>query len=189
MNGLMKLNMATSQFLKSSFAAILTQSSTGIRTLTSAPSYATTRNGSFLLGSGLYANRLCRAAGSDSSYLMREKSPLRMTCKFISSYNGVPPTCSITRNIPDHKRRLLAAKYELRRKLYKALCNDPAIPREKYRYKLSKLPRNSSFTRVRNRCVFTGRSRSVYEKFRMSRIVFRTLARQGELLGIKKASW
>ncbi|KAG4946735.1 hypothetical protein JHK87_042742 [Glycine soja] len=58
------------------------------------------------------------------------------------------------RNIRDHKRRLLAAKYELRRKLYKAFCKDSDLPsdmRDKLRYKLSKLPRNSSFARVRNR--------------------------------------
>ena len=92
------------------------------------------------------------------------------------------------RNIRDHKRRLLAAKYELRRKLYKALCKDPDM-RDKHRYKLSKLPRNSSFARVRNRCISTGRPRSVYEFFRISRIVFRGLASRGPLMGIKKSSW
>ncbi|KAG5028754.1 hypothetical protein JHK87_012268 [Glycine soja] len=54
------------------------------------------------------------------------------------------------RNIRDHKRRLLAAKYELRRKLYKAFCKDSDLPsdmRDKLRYKLSKLPINSSFAR------------------------------------------
>jgi small subunit ribosomal protein S14 len=83
------------------------------------------------------------------------------------------------RNIRDHKRRLLAAKYELRRKLYKAFCKDSDLPsdmRDKLRYKLSKLPRNSSFARVRNRCISTGRPRSIYEFFRISRIVFRGLA-------------
>ncbi|GMJ11052.1 hypothetical protein HRI_005300600 [Hibiscus trionum] len=96
------------------------------------------------------------------------------------------------RNIRDHKRRLLAAKYELRRKLYKAFCKDPDLPsdmRDKHRYKLSKLPRNSSFARVRNRCISTGRPRSVYEFFRISRIVFRGLASRGPLMGIKKSSW
>lgn len=96
------------------------------------------------------------------------------------------------RNIRDHKRRLLAAKYELRRKLYKAFCKDPDLSsemRDKHRYKLSKLPRNSSFARVRNRCISTGRPRSVYEFFRISRIVFRGLASRGALMGIKKASW
>ncbi|MED6212211.1 hypothetical protein PIB30_081041, partial [Stylosanthes scabra] len=96
------------------------------------------------------------------------------------------------RNILDQQRRLLATKYELRRKLYKAFCKDSDLPgdmRDKLRYKLSKLPRNSSFTRVRNRCIYTGRPRSVYEFFRMSRIVFRELASQGSLMGIKKSSW
>ena len=96
------------------------------------------------------------------------------------------------RNIRDHKRRLLAAKYELRRKLYKAFCKDSYLPsdmRDKLRYKLSKLPRNSSFARVRNRCISTGRPRSVYEFFRISRIVFRGLASRGPLMGIKKSSW
>ncbi|XP_044492199.1 ribosomal protein S14, mitochondrial-like [Mangifera indica] len=101
-------------------------------------------------------------------------------------------TVTEKRNIEDHKRRLLSAKYELRRKLYKALHRDTDLPseiREKFLCKLSQLPRNSSFTRVRNRCIFTGRPRAVYEKFRMSRIVFRSLASQGLLNGIKKASW
>ncbi len=93
------------------------------------------------------------------------------------------------RNIRDHKRRLLAAKYELRRKLYKAFCKDPDLPRDKHRYKLSKLPRKSSFARVRNRCISTGRPRSVYEFFRISRLVFRGLASRGPLMGIKKSSW
>lgn len=95
-------------------------------------------------------------------------------------------------NSRDHKRRLLAAKFELRRKLYKAFCKDPDLPsdmRDKHRYKLSKLPRNSSFARVRNRCIFTGRPRSVSEFFRIYRIVFRGLASRGSLMGIKKSSW
>lgn len=105
---------------------------------------------------------------------------------------GVAGFVADKRNILDYKRRLLASKYELRRKLYKALCRDTDLPsnlRDKHRYKLSKLPRNSSFTRLRNRCIFTGRPRAVYEKFRMSRIVFRELASQGRLQGIQKASW
>ncbi|KAH7510988.1 hypothetical protein FEM48_ZijujUnG0059600 [Ziziphus jujuba var. spinosa] len=53
--------------------------------------------------------------------------------------------------------------------------------RDKHRYKLSKLPRKSSFARVRNRCISTGRPRSVYEFFRISRIVFRGLASRGPL--------
>ncbi|KAM6584263.1 hypothetical protein CsatB_011265 [Cannabis sativa] len=95
-------------------------------------------------------------------------------------------------NFRDNHRRILAAQFELRRRLYKAISNDPSLPdevREENRYKLAKLPRNSSFTRIRNRCVFTGRARGVYAAFRMSRLVFRDLANKGMLNGIKKASW
>ncbi|KAK9673632.1 hypothetical protein RND81_12G180000 [Saponaria officinalis] len=105
---------------------------------------------------------------------------------------GVGAYVGDKRNILDYHRRQLAAKHELRRKLYKAMWRDNDLPssmREKARYKLSKLPRNSAFNRLRNRCIFTGRPRAVYEKFRMSRIVFRELASKGELLGVKKASW
>nr|AKI85091.1 ribosomal protein S14 [California macrophylla] len=96
------------------------------------------------------------------------------------------------RNVEDHRRRLLAVKYEMRRNLYKALCRDPSLPsdmRDVYRTKLSTLPRNSSFTRIRNRCIYSGRARGVYRKFRMSRIVFRELAGFGELMGVTKSSW
>ncbi|KAG5563040.1 hypothetical protein RHGRI_005699 [Rhododendron griersonianum] len=109
-----------------------------------------------------------------------------------SSIPKEPSKVSEKRNIQDHNRRQLAAKYELKRNLYKALCKDPGLPaelRERYQYKLSKLPRNSSFGRVRNRCIYTGRPRSVYELFRMSRIVFRGLASRGALMGVKKSSW
>nr|YP_009867105.1 ribosomal protein S14 [Rotheca serrata]QKG04084.1 ribosomal protein S14 [Rotheca serrata] len=111
---------------------------------------------------------------------------------FCIKMRGKPSKMSEKRNIRDHKRRLLAAKYELRRKLYKACCKDPDLPsdmRDKHRYKLSKLPRKSSFARVRNRCISTGRPRSVYKFFRISRIVFRGLASRGPLMGIKKSSW
>jgi small subunit ribosomal protein S14 len=95
------------------------------------------------------------------------------------------------RNIRDHRRRLLAAKYELRREPHKAFCRDPNPPsdmRDKHRYKLPKSPRNSPFARVRNRCIFTGRSRSVYKLFRIPRIVSRGLASRGSSMGIKKSS-
>ncbi|YP_003875503.1 ribosomal protein S14 (mitochondrion) [Silene latifolia] len=64
-------------------------------------------------------------------------------------------------------------------------CKDPDLPsnmRDKHRFKLSKLPRMSSFARVRNRCIFTGRPRSVYEFFQISRLVFRGLASRGPFI-------
>lgn len=54
---------------------------------------------------------------------------------------------------------------------------------------LNKLPKNSSPTRLRNRCQFTGRSRGFLRKFKMSRLCFRELANQGFIPGITKASW
>ena len=54
---------------------------------------------------------------------------------------------------------------------------------------LQKLPRNASPTRVRNLCALTGRSRGVYRKFKISRIMLRELALEGKIPGMRKASW
>ena len=92
----------------------------------------------------------------------------------------------------DLARRTLVAKYELKRIRYKAISQDRNLPyslRSLFSLKLASLPRNSSKTRIRNRCVVTGRSRSVYKKLRISRIVFRELALQGGIPGIQKSSW
>lgn len=80
----------------------------------------------------------------------------------------------------DQKQRELVAHYaDLRKEL-----------KEKGDYEaLNKLPRNSSPTRLKNRCELTGRPRGFMRKFKMSRIAFRELAHKGQLPGIKKASW
>ncbi|MEO1290979.1 MAG: 30S ribosomal protein S14 [Chloroflexota bacterium] len=54
---------------------------------------------------------------------------------------------------------------------------------------LSKLPRNSSPTRLRNRCGVTGRSRGYIRRFGLSRITFREMALKGEIPGVTKSSW
>jgi len=54
---------------------------------------------------------------------------------------------------------------------------------------LAKLPRDSSATRLHNRCQVTGRARSYYRKFGVSRLVFRELALQGKIPGVVKSSW
>ena len=54
---------------------------------------------------------------------------------------------------------------------------------------LQKLPRNSSPTRLRNRCSLTGRGKGVYRKFGLGRNKFRELALDGKIPGIRKASW
>ncbi len=54
---------------------------------------------------------------------------------------------------------------------------------------LNKLPKDSSPTRLKNRCAVTGRPRGYMRKFNLSRITFRELAHKGQLPGVKKASW
>lgn len=113
----------------------------------------------------------------------------------MSRFSNMSPTngrMSSNRNIRDHQRRMLAAGYELERMPYKAICRDITLPsraRNRTMVKWYRLPRNSSFTRVRNRCIFTGRSRSVYKSFRIPRIVSRELASKGYSIGINKACW
>lgn len=54
---------------------------------------------------------------------------------------------------------------------------------------LQKLPKNSSPVRIKNRCSVSGRQRGFMRDFGVSRIVFRELARDGKIPGVKKASW
>jgi len=54
---------------------------------------------------------------------------------------------------------------------------------------LQRLPRDASPTRIRSLCALTGRSRAVYRKFKISRIMLRELALQGKIPGMRKASW
>lgn len=94
--------------------------------------------------------------------------------------------------LKDKKRRILYSFFEKRRKVLKALLQNfqLAKPFRVYVYKqLMSIPRNASITRIRNRCTLTNRSRAVYKKFGMSRLMFRKYAWQGNLVGIKKASW
>ncbi|MBL7127724.1 MAG: 30S ribosomal protein S14 [Ignavibacteria bacterium] len=78
------------------------------------------------------------------------------------------------------RREMLVKKYSQKRKELK----------EKGDYEaLAKLPRDSSPTRLHSRCNVTGRARSYYRKFGVSRLVFRELALQGKIPGIVKSSW
>ena len=61
--------------------------------------------------------------------------------------------------------------------------------RFKAQMKLSKLPRNSSKIRIKNRCEITGRSRGVYRKLKISRIALRELTLEGKVPGMIKSSW
>ena len=78
------------------------------------------------------------------------------------------------------KRERLVAKYAARRRDFKAQGDYEA---------LQKLPRNASPVRLRYRCQISGRSRGYIRVFGISRIVFRDMAREGKIPGIRKASW
>ena len=90
------------------------------------------------------------------------------------------------------KRIKLYNKYKAKHdKLLKQANNKKLSPEEQIqaRLKLSKIPRNASWGRIRNRCAVTGRARGVYRKFKLSRIAFRELASIGHVPGITKSSW
>lgn len=96
---------------------------------------------------------------------------------------------SVERN---QKRRRLAKKYGARRARLKDIASDRNLPAEDRfaaRLKLAELPRNSSPTRIRNRCQVSGRPRAFYRKLQVSRIALRDMASQGLIPGMVKSSW
>ncbi len=89
-------------------------------------------------------------------------------------------------------RERLVKQYAARRARLKAIADNDALPMEDRfaaRLKLAELPRNSAKVRIRNRCELTGRARSVYRKFKLSRIALRDLASTGQIPGVVKSSW
>jgi small subunit ribosomal protein S14 len=92
----------------------------------------------------------------------------------------------------NNRRRRLVERFAARRKALKAVVMDRGRdPEERFEatLKLAELPRNSSRTRVRNRCSLTGRPRAYYRKFGLSRIALRDLASEGQIPGVVKSSW
>jgi len=90
------------------------------------------------------------------------------------------------------KRIQLVARYAKKRAALKETISNPnSTPEEKFAAveALQKLPRDSSKSRIRNRCKITGRSRGVYRKFGLARHKLREAAMRGEVPGLTKASW
>jgi small subunit ribosomal protein S14 len=88
-------------------------------------------------------------------------------------------------------RRLVKEKAAKRNAL-KATANNESLSLEERfeaRLKLAAMPRNSSATRIRNRCLLTGRPRAFYRKMKMSRIALRELGSRGHIPGLVKSSW
>ncbi|MDR1435488.1 MAG: 30S ribosomal protein S14 [Puniceicoccales bacterium] len=92
----------------------------------------------------------------------------------------------------NEKRKALVAKFAVQRDALKKILKNPKTTDTDFfvaSRKLAKLPRNSSSTRVRNRCSITGRGRAYYRKFGVSRIQLRELVSYGKIPGVIKASW
>jgi len=92
----------------------------------------------------------------------------------------------------NNRRIKLSDKYyKKRQSLKKIIMNKKLTLEERFKaqQKLSKLPRNSAKTRVRNRCQITGRPHGVYRKLKISRIALRQLGLEGKIPGMIKSSW
>ena len=98
-------------------------------------------------------------------------------------------TSAIQRNL---KRIRLVKKYQKKREALKKIIKNKKLPLEERfnaQLKLTKLPKNSSRIRIRNRCAITGRPHGVYRKLKISRIALRELASSGKIPGMTKSSW
>lgn len=92
----------------------------------------------------------------------------------------------------EKKRQKLVDKYASKRAALKEALKDENASlsdRVKLSMKLAKLPRNSSATRLHNRCEVSGRPKAYYRKLKMSRIALRDLASVGQIPGMVKSSW
>ncbi|MCQ0970945.1 30S ribosomal protein S14 [Paracoccus sp. TK19116] len=92
----------------------------------------------------------------------------------------------------EKKRERMVKQYADKRAALKEVINDQSKPMEerfKASLKLAELPRNSSATRLHNRCQLTGRPHAYYRKLKLSRIMLRELGSQGQIPGLVKSSW
>ena len=92
----------------------------------------------------------------------------------------------------NNRRRKMAKKFAPRRARLKAIARDKKLPMEERfaaTLQLAQLPRNSSATRIRNRCELTGRPRAFYRKHKLSRLALRELGSKGLIPGLVKSSW
>ena len=92
----------------------------------------------------------------------------------------------------EKKRQRLVKQYAAKRAALKEIISDESKPmEERFRasLKLAELPRNSSATRLHNRCQLTGRPHAYYRKLKVSRLALRDLGSAGQMPGVVKSSW
>ena len=91
----------------------------------------------------------------------------------------------------DQKKRIKVRQDEIKRMAVKALIREQKHPG--YRWlnfvSLSKMARRGSRKSIKNRCLLTGRGKSVHRAFKLSRIMLRDLASGGQINGLRKSSW
>lgn len=93
--------------------------------------------------------------------------------------------------VKDRKRRILFNNLELKRLILKSITYNRRLPyylREQLFIKLNKINKNSSISRIRNRCLFTNRSRFILTKYKITRHYFKLLVSKGYLSGISKGN-
>jgi small subunit ribosomal protein S14 len=92
----------------------------------------------------------------------------------------------------EKRREKLVKQHAAKRAQLKETIRSPKstdAEREEALRKLQSMPRDSSASRIRNRCAITGRSRGVYRKFGLGRIKLREATMRGDVPGLRKASW
>jgi len=92
----------------------------------------------------------------------------------------------------DKKIRKSVVQHELKRRILKSIAYNQHISiriRWQVMLQLSSMPRDSSKTRLKNRCIITGRGKGVNSGLKISRIVFRDLVCAGNITGLTKSSW
>ena len=96
-------------------------------------------------------------------------------------------------SIEKNKKRIrLAEKDRDKRSMLKQLIMNKETTiddRFQAQLKLSKMRRNGARSRIRNRCVITGRPRGYHNRVKLSRIALRELASRGQIPGMNKSSW
>ena len=92
----------------------------------------------------------------------------------------------------NERRKKLVQKYAAKYAKLKAIADDKSADETERliaRLKMAEIPRNANPTRVRNRCVTTGRPRGYSRKFGLCRVELRDLANKGMIPGVTKSSW
>ena len=117
-------------------------------------------------------------------------SPSSYSTRTISTCSVLESSKKMIRR--DKKRRQMVADYEFEKLRLKAIVKNrllPEIVRNKAKEELASHPKDSSISRVRNRCVLTGRPRSVMRDYGLCRMKFRDLADHGYISGMTRSTW